>query len=168
LRIDEEDGTMAVDEARRLQLHAAARERLGEAEGDALMNLLPPADTDMATRQDLELHLMMTRHVLEERIAATREELTERIDSGIDSLRTDLTTRIDATRKELTERIDGGIGSLRTDLTTRIDATRKELTERIESGQKELAKLRSTMYKVGTGTVVGTTGLLSLMRLAFG
>jgi hypothetical protein len=45
---------MAVDERRRHALHSAARRQLGEEEGDALMELLPPvAWADVATKQDI-------------------------------------------------------------------------------------------------------------------
>ena len=46
---------MAVSEPRRLALHQAARDALGEEEGDTLMALSPPANTDVATMQALEL-----------------------------------------------------------------------------------------------------------------
>ena len=46
---------MSVSEPQRLALHRAARDVLGEEEGDTLMALSPPANTDMATRQDVEL-----------------------------------------------------------------------------------------------------------------
>ena len=45
---------MAVTEPQRLDLHAAARAALGPEEADTLMASLPPANTDIATRQDLE------------------------------------------------------------------------------------------------------------------
>jgi hypothetical protein len=45
---------MPVTEPQRLDLHAAARAALGPEEGDTLMASLPPANTDIATRQDLE------------------------------------------------------------------------------------------------------------------
>ena len=44
---------MAVTEPQRLDLHAAARTALGPEEGDTLMASLPPANTNIATRQDL-------------------------------------------------------------------------------------------------------------------
>jgi hypothetical protein len=44
----------AVTEPQRLALHAAARATLGEEEGDTLMALSPPANTDIATRQDVQ------------------------------------------------------------------------------------------------------------------
>ncbi len=69
-----------VDNAARLALHRSARERLGDAEGDTLMSLLPPANTAVATRQDLEL--------LETRVGA-------KIDAGIAGLRTEVLKRID-------------------------------------------------------------------------
>jgi hypothetical protein len=46
---------LSVSEPQRLALHAAARRALGDEEGDTLMALSPPANTDIATRQDLEL-----------------------------------------------------------------------------------------------------------------
>ena len=45
---------MAVTGPQRLDLHAAARAALGPEEGDTLMASLPPANTDIATRQDVE------------------------------------------------------------------------------------------------------------------
>ena len=45
---------MAVSEPQRLALHRAAQAALGEEEGDTLMALSPPANTDIATRQDVE------------------------------------------------------------------------------------------------------------------
>ena len=45
----------AVSEPQRLALHAAARRTLGEEEADTLMALSPPANTDIATRQDIDV-----------------------------------------------------------------------------------------------------------------
>ena len=62
---------MAVTEPERLALHAAARGTLGPEEGDALMASLPPANTDIATRQDLERLEQATRQdlaALEDRV----------------------------------------------------------------------------------------------------
>jgi len=44
---------MASAEPQRLALHASARRTLGEAEGDTLMALLPPANTEIALRSDV-------------------------------------------------------------------------------------------------------------------
>ena len=46
---------LAVSEPQRLALHRAARQALGDEEGDTLMALSPPANTDIATRQDLDV-----------------------------------------------------------------------------------------------------------------
>jgi hypothetical protein len=54
LRSRPEEGTIAVTEPQRLALHAAARAALGSEEGDTLMALTPPANTDMATMQALD------------------------------------------------------------------------------------------------------------------
>lgn len=62
---------MAVTEPERLALHAAARGALGPEEGDTLMASLPPANTDIATRQDLERLEHATRQdlaALEDRV----------------------------------------------------------------------------------------------------
>ncbi len=45
---------MSVTESQRLALYRAAQAALGEEEGDTLMALTPPSNTDIATRQDVE------------------------------------------------------------------------------------------------------------------
>ena len=45
---------MSVSEPQRLALYRAAQAALGEEEGDTLMALTPPSNTDIATRQDVE------------------------------------------------------------------------------------------------------------------
>jgi chromosome segregation ATPase len=117
---------LAVSESQRLALHKAARAALGEKEGDTLMELSPPSNTDIATRQDVE----RAEERLGARIDATRQELTnaeERLGARIDATRQELTNaeerlgaRIDATRQELTNAEER--------LNARIDATRQELT----------------------------------------
>jgi hypothetical protein len=54
LRGPDKEGIIAVSESQRLALHAAARATLGEKEGDTLMALTPPANTDLATTQHLD------------------------------------------------------------------------------------------------------------------
>ena len=46
---------MAATEAERAALRAAARAALGEEEGDTPMELTPPSNTAITTRQDAEL-----------------------------------------------------------------------------------------------------------------
>jgi hypothetical protein len=58
-----------VSESQRLALHKAARAALGDEEGDALMELSPPANTDIATKQDIE-----------QRIATLRGDVLARVD----------------------------------------------------------------------------------------
>ena len=60
-------------EPQRLALHQAAREALGDEEGDTLMALTPPANTDIATRQDLDR--------VEERLGMRMVALEDRLDS---------------------------------------------------------------------------------------
>jgi hypothetical protein len=66
---------MASAEPQRLALHASARRTLGEGEGDTLMALLPPANTEIALRSDViqlgtelrgemvELELRLTKQI---------------------------------------------------------------------------------------------------------
>jgi hypothetical protein len=61
---------LAATEPQRLALHAAARAALGPEEGDTLMALTPPANTDMATMQALER--------VEERLGARIDTVEER------------------------------------------------------------------------------------------
>ncbi len=61
---------MGVTESQRLALRQAARAALGEKEGDTLMELTPPSNTDIATRQDVERAMETLRaelSLLEER-----------------------------------------------------------------------------------------------------
>ena len=69
---------MAVSEPQRLALHRAAQAALGEEEGDTLMALSPPANTDMATRQDVE----QVREVLTAQLAKLQALLEAQVAAG--------------------------------------------------------------------------------------
>lgn len=73
-----------VSESKRLALHRAARAALGEEEGDTLMELSPPANTDIATRQDVERaeeRLGCRIDAVAADVRATEERLGGRIDA---------------------------------------------------------------------------------------
>ena len=59
---------MAVTEPERLALHAAARGALGPEEGDTLMASLPPANTEIATRQDVDTAVQRSESHVREHI----------------------------------------------------------------------------------------------------
>lgn len=61
---------MGASEPERLALHAAARAALGDEEGDTLMAITAPANTELATREHTELA-----------VATLRAEILERIDT---------------------------------------------------------------------------------------
>jgi hypothetical protein len=135
---------MAVTEPQRLALHAAARSALGDAQGDTLMALVPPANTDIATIQALDRLQMATtadivavRTELKTDIAAVRTELK----GDIAAVRTELKTDIAAVRTEL----KGDIAELRTELKTGIAGLRTELKGDIAGVRLEVASLRSEM-----------------------
>ena len=60
---------MSVSESQRLALCRAAQAALGEEEGNTLMALTPPSNTDIATRQDVALS-----------VAELRGEILRRLD----------------------------------------------------------------------------------------
>ena len=88
---------MAVSEPQRLALHRAARAALGEKEGDTLMALSPPANTDMATMQALER--------TEERLSARIDAVAARLDAKIDAVAARLDAKIDQLDAKMAARI---------------------------------------------------------------
>jgi hypothetical protein len=68
---------LSVSEPQRLALHAAARRALGDEEGDTLMALSPPANTDIATRQDVEHAQALTAAQFAEVRAVTAAHIAE-------------------------------------------------------------------------------------------
>jgi hypothetical protein len=70
----DEETNMAIDEARRHELHERARRALGVEAGDTLMEMLPPVGwADVATRRDIDA----TRDDIERLEAATKRDLDE-------------------------------------------------------------------------------------------
>ncbi len=106
---------MSATDRQRLALHAAARTTLGVEEGDTLMASLPPANAEIATRQDLAR--------LEGSLGQDMEDLEE-------SLRKDMQHLEQSLRKDmqhLEERLHGvmatSIKDACADLTKRIHAS---------------------------------------------
>ena len=93
-----EEEYSSVSEPQRLALHAAARATLGDEEGDTLMALTPPANTEIATRQDLE-------------------RIGERLDGKMNSLEERLNFRMDSLEERLDARIAAAVSGVREDLT---------------------------------------------------
>lgn len=115
---------MVVSESQRLGLHAAARATLGEEEGDTLMSLVPPSNTDIATRQDVEhAQVLMSAQLgetrvrmeaLDERLTGQMQALDERLTGQMLALDDRLTARMDALERSLDTRIE------RSELRTRV------------------------------------------------
>jgi hypothetical protein len=125
---------MAVTEPQRLALHAAARSALGDAQGDTLMALVPPANTDIATIQALDRLQMVTTAD----IVAVRNELK----TDIAAVRNELKTDIAAVRNELKT----DIAELRTELKGDISEVRLEIADLRNDFTGALATLRSEMH----------------------
>lgn len=80
---------MGATEPERLALHAAARKTLGEQEGDTLMALTPPANTELATAQQLDYvaeRLSSSMAALEARMDQRMAALEERMDQRMAAL----------------------------------------------------------------------------------
>jgi hypothetical protein len=108
---------LGVTESQRLALRQAARAALGEEEGDTLMELTPPSNTDIATRQDVE----RTEERLGARIDATREDVErteERLGARIDATRQD----VERAEERLDARIDSAVAASAAALTRTIHA----------------------------------------------
>jgi len=90
-----EEEHSAVTEPQRLALYGAARAALGDEEADTLMALTPPANTDLATRQDVDR--------VDERLRAHIDRVDERLRAHIDRVEERLRAHID--RSELSTRL---------------------------------------------------------------
>ena len=116
---------MSVSEPQRLALHAAARRALGEEEGDTLMALSPPANTDMATMQALDR--------TEAKLGARIDQVEAKLGARIDAVEAKLGARIDQVDAKLGARID--------QLDMKIDTVAALLV-----GQIERSELRTRLW----------------------
>jgi len=125
MRLDRKE-YLSVSEPQRLALHAAARATLGDEEGDTLMALTPPANTEIATRQDLERigERLDTRIVS---LGQRMDGLEERLDGKMNSLEERLNFRMES----LEARLDGKMNSLEERLNFRMDSLEERLDARI-------------------------------------
>jgi hypothetical protein len=139
-----------VSESQRLGLHAAARATLGGEEGDTLMSLVPPANTDIATRQDVEhAQVLMSAQLGETRVRM--EALDDRLTGQMQALDERLTGQMQALDERLTgqmqaldDRLTGQMQALDDRLTTRMDALERSLDTRIERSE-----LRTRVWTFG-------------------
>jgi len=91
---------LGVSESQRRALHDSVRAALGEEEGDTLMALSPPANTDIATRQVIE----RAEERLSARIDATNARITamdERFDGRLAAMDERFDARITTMAAEL-------------------------------------------------------------------
>lgn len=114
---------MAVAEPERLALHAAARGALGPEEGDALMASLPPANTDIATRQELERVETGLRRDIERVETGLRRDI-ERLERAQSELRAEVRTAIDEQTQAMTAALAAQTAATATAITTAVDAAR--------------------------------------------
>ena len=113
---------MVVTEPQRLALHAAARTTLGTEEGDALMASLPPANTEIATRQDIE-------------------RLEARVDQLEIGLRGEMQRLENGLRQE-SSTLDTG---LRQEIAHHADSVRKDLAHHVETSRLEHVHIEQTL-----------------------
>ena len=82
---------MSVTETQRLALGRAAQAALGEEEGDTLMALTPPSNTDIATRQDVEHAQALMKADVEHAQALTKADIA----LSVAELRGEILRRLD-------------------------------------------------------------------------
>jgi hypothetical protein len=115
---------MAVTEQARLALREAARATLGEEEGDTLMAITAPANTDLATRQDLERF---------------QESIVSRIELQLTTSLGELRTEMAELRSEMVR----GDGALRTEMAE----LRTEMVRSDGALRTEIGELRTEMVR---------------------
>ena len=130
---------MSVTEPQRLALYRAAQAALGEEEGDTLMALTPPSNTDIATRQDVENWQALISAQLGEMTGVLRAEIAET--KGV------LQAEIAATKGVLQAEIAETKGVLQAEIA------------------QSAAELRSHTWKVVVGT--GVALYLAMVGTAF-
>ncbi len=114
---------MSITEPQRLALHTAARTALGDEEGDALMAALPPSNTEIATRQDVE-------HLAD----ATRGDLA-RVETGLRGDMQNLETGLRGEIREVAGRLKPLEDRVGVRITKASDDLRDELTRRIHRSE---------------------------------
>ena len=138
-------------DARRLRLHRALREKLGNQVADDLVDFLPPAGWgDLVRRADLDA--AVTR--LDQKIDA----LGARLDQRIDALEERLDQKIDALGARLDQRIDA--------LEDRITVIEHTLSE-IKTDLRSLGNLKRTIVVTGVSTAVSIILGLGAIGVAF-
>ena len=138
-------------DARRLRLHRALREKLGNQVADDLVDFLPPAGWgDLVRRADLDA--AVTR--LDQKIDA----LGARLDQRIDALEERLDQKIDALGARLDQRIDA--------LEDRITVIEHTLSE-IKTDLRSLGNMKRTIVVTGVSMAVSIILGLGAIGVAF-
>ncbi len=141
---------MSVTEPQRLALYRAAQAALGEEEGDTLMALTPPSNTDIATRQDVENWQALISAQLGEMTGVLRAEIAET--KGV------LQAEIAATKGVLQAEIAETKGVLQAEIAETKGVLQAEIAQ-------SAAELRSHTWKVVVGT--GVALYLAMVGTAF-
>ena len=138
-------------DARRLRLHRALREKLGNQVADDLVDFLPPAGWgDLVRRADLDA--AVTR--LDQKIDA----LGARLDQRIDALEERLDQKIDALGARLDQRIDA--------IEDRITVIEHTLSE-IKTDLRSLGNMKRTIVVTGVSMAVSIILGLGAIGVAF-
>ena len=138
----------SVSEPQRLALHAAVRRTLGEEEGDTLMALSPPANTDIATRQDVDV----LRTEMTGEFAALRAEMK----GESAAVRAEMKGEFKAVRAEM----KGEFKAVRAEMAGGFEASRAETAAAIER-----AKNSTLRWTIATIILVQSASTGLLMRM---
>ena len=181
---------MSVSEPQRLALHAAARRALGEEEGDTLMALSPPANTDMATMQALERteeRLGAGIDAVEAKLGARIDQVEAKVSARVEQVEAKLGARIDQVEAKVGARIDqveAKVGARIDQVEAKVGARIDQVGARIDQVDVKIdnvaalilaamktseATMRGNVWKVSVGTMIGTiimviAGVVSLTQ----
>jgi hypothetical protein len=168
---------MSATASQRVLLRDAARRQLGEAEGDTLMALLPPADTELATRQDVDgvrVEMSDLRTELQQEMSGLRTELQQEMSDLRTELRADmadlrtelqqemsgLRTELRGDMKDLRSELHGDMKDLRSELRMDMASLEQRLGARMHRAQIWTAGLLLTTVLAGQGVTIGFLHLM--------
>ena len=138
---------MTATEETRRQLYETVRDHLGEPAAEQLMAITIPANTDLATRQDLdllraELHVDMAE--LRGELRGEMAELQREVRADVQRLRTEVGGELDAVRVRISAletrvgKLEEKVGALEERLEAEGRAIRSELNGAVEGLKSHL------------------------------
>jgi phosphoglycerate-specific signal transduction histidine kinase len=160
---------MAVTNTQHLLVYQQAREHWGDETAEALMEMLPPAGLDVATKQDVtQVQTYLSKDIAQLRTDVGKDIAQLRTDVGKDiaQLRTDIDQLRTDVGKDIAQ-LRTDIDQLRTDVGKEFTQLRTDVSKDISSACEQM-KTNTWKVTVGTGAslylmLVGTPHVLRVL-----